>query len=143
MSKNIVLMVAAVFLSVMTATGQKKQPSKVQQTSIKTSIAAGKLVYTQYCLSCHMADGGGVQNMNPPLIKTSFINGEKSKLISVVLKGKSQQEIDGETYNNVMASFNYLTDKEIADVLTYVRNSFGNKKTAVTVAEVKKVRAKK
>ena len=143
MSKNIVLMVAAVFLSVMTATGQKKQPSKVQQTSIKTSIAAGKLVYTQYCLSCHMADGGGVQNMNPPLIKTSFISGEKSKLISVVLEGKSQQEIDGETYNNVMASFNYLTDKEIADVLTYVRNSFGNKKTAVTVAEVKKVRAKK
>lgn len=143
MTKNIVLIAGAIFLLITAAAGQQKQNSKVQQPSIKTSIAAGKLVYTQYCLSCHMADGGGVENMNPPLIKTSFINGDKSKLVSVLLNGLSQQEINGETYNNVMASFSYLTDKQIADVLTYVRNSFGNKKTAVTVAEVKKVRAKK
>ncbi len=143
MLKNYLLMGGAVFLLVMAAAGQNTQPVKVQQPSVKTSIAAGKLVYTQYCLSCHMTDGGGVQNMNPPLIKTSFINGDKFKLVSVVLNGMSRQEIDGETYNNVMAPFNFLTDKEIADVLTYVRNSFGNKKSAVTVADVKKVRAKK
>ena len=142
MSKNIVLMVVAFFLSVTTAAGQKKQASKVQQPSIKTSIAAGKLVYTQYCLSCHMADGGGVQNMNPPLIKTNYINGDKSKLVAVVLKGMSQQEIEGETYTNIMASFNFLTDKEVADVLTYVRNSFGNKKPAVTATDVKNTRKK-
>lgn len=142
MSKNIVLMLAAVFLSVITAVGQKKQPGKVQQPSIKTSIAAGKLVYTQYCLSCHMEDGGGVENMNPPLIKTNYINGDKSKLVAVVLKGISQQEINGETYTNIMASFNFLTDKQVADVLTYVRNSFGNKKPAVTATDVKSTRKK-
>ena len=126
----------------MTAAGQKKQPGKVQQPSIKTSIDAGKLVYTQYCLSCHMEDGGGVENMNPPLIKTNYINGDKSKLVAVVLKGISQQEINGETYTNIMASFNFLTDKQVADVLTYVRNSFGNKKPAVTAADVKNTRKK-
>jgi len=143
MTRNIGLTAIAILLMGATAAQNKPISKAQQQPSIKTSIAAGKLVYTQYCLSCHMADGGGVQNMNPPLIKTSFINGEKSKLVSVVLNGMSQKEIDGETYNNVMAPFNYLTDKQIADVLTYVRNSFGNKKTAVTVAEVKKARTNK
>ena len=51
-------------------------------------------------------------------------------------------EIEGETYNNVMPALNHLTDKQIADVLTYVRSNFGNKANAVTAAEVKKVRGK-
>ena len=50
-------------------------------------------------------------------------------------------EIDGETYSNNMAPHNFLSDQEIADVLTYVRNSFGNKASAIKAAEVKVVRA--
>ena len=112
------------------------------RTTLKTSIASGKLVYTRICLSCHMADGGGVQNLNPPLIKTTYVLGDKKKLISIVLNGFSEKvEINDETYSNVMASHAYLKDKEIADVLTYVRNSFGNKASAVTPVEVKRVRA--
>jgi mono/diheme cytochrome c family protein len=53
-----------------------------------------------------------------------------------------ETEINGETYHNVMAPHSDLTDQQIADVLTYVRNSFGNKATAVTEAEVKAIRAK-
>jgi mono/diheme cytochrome c family protein len=141
--KNILLMGMATLFLVITFGQQKKQSNNVQQPAIKSSIAAGKLVYMQYCLSCHMADGGGVQNMNPPLINTSYINGDKATLVSVVLKGISQQEVDGERYSNVMASFNHLSDKQVADVLTYIRNSYGNKKSAVTITDVKIVRAKK
>ena len=108
----------------------------------KASIAAGELVYTQFCVSCHLPDGGGVENLNPPLIKTAFINGDRARLITTILNGMSQVEINGERYNNVMPAFNYLTDKQVADVLTYVRNSFGNKKPAITVADVKPVRVK-
>jgi mono/diheme cytochrome c family protein len=80
--------------------------------------------------------------MNPPLVKTTFVLGNKKKLISIVLNGFSENvEINGDTYTNVMASHSYLKDKEIADVLTYVRNSFGNKASAVTALEVKKIRA--
>ncbi|PYF72644.1 c-type cytochrome [Pedobacter nutrimenti] len=103
----------------------------------------GKKVYNQYCLSCHMADGGGVQNMNPPLSKTSYVTGDKTRLIKVILNGFSESvEIDGETYTNVMAPHNFLKDQEIADVLSYIRNSFGNKSGGVSALEVKNVRAR-
>jgi mono/diheme cytochrome c family protein len=127
-----------------TATFAQVKHTIAHSTGLKSSIANGKLVYTRICLSCHMADGGGVQNMNPPLVKTTFVLGNKKKLISIVLNGFSENvEINGDTYTNVMASHSYLKDKEIADVLTYVRNSFGNKASAVTALEVKKVRSAK
>jgi mono/diheme cytochrome c family protein len=81
--------------------------------------------------------------MNPPLTKTSWVLGNKSRLISVVLNGLSRQKIDGETYTNVMPGYNFLNDKQVADLLTFVRNSFGNKASTVTPAEVKATRGKK
>lgn len=111
---------------------------------LAASMANGKAVYSRICISCHQADGGGVQNMNPPLIKTTYVLGNKAKLISIVLNGFSENvEIDGNTYSNIMPAQDFLKDQEIADVLTYVRNSFGNKAVAVTLAEVKKGRAAK
>ena len=142
MHKNIVFTYIAVLLALTSVAQEKKAISKPVPSSSKSSIAAGELVYTQFCVSCHLPDGGGVENLNPPLIKTTYINGDKARLITTVLNGMSQVEINGERYNNVMPAFNYLTDKQVADVLTYVRNSFGNKKPAITVADAKQVRAK-
>jgi mono/diheme cytochrome c family protein len=105
------------------------------------ALAQGKTVYTQNCLTCHMADGGGVDGMNPPLSKTTWVLGDKTRLVKVLLNGLQDQDIDGEPYSNVMPAQDNLTDQQIADVLTYVRNSFGNKASAVTPAEVKAVRA--
>jgi mono/diheme cytochrome c family protein len=108
------------------------------------SIAAGKKVYMQYCLTCHQADGGGVPRMNPPLIKTEYVLGDKARMINIVLKGFSEDvEINGQYYTNTMPPMNMLTDQEIADVLTYVRNSFGNKASSVKLAEVKRLRPAK
>ncbi len=121
---------------------QSKPKTAAIKPGVPASIVRGKVVYTKNCLSCHFADGGGVPNMNPPLVKTSYVLGDKTKLIKVVLNGFAQNvEIDGETYSNNMAPHNFLSDQEIADVLTYVRNSFGNKASAIKAAEVKMVRA--
>lgn len=104
----------------------------------------GKTIYESYCLTCHMEDGKGVPGLNPPLVKTTYVLGDKSALIKIILKGLQKPiEIDGETYRMPMPAHNYLTDKEIAEVLTYVRSSFGNKATGISEAEVKKVRASK
>jgi mono/diheme cytochrome c family protein len=112
--------------------------------SLAKSVARGKLVYTQNCLSCHQDNGGGVPTMNPPLIKTTYVLGDKTKLIGIVLKGFNDDvDINGSTYSNSMPPHDYLKDQEIADVLTYVRNSFSNKASAVTLAEVKKTRTAK
>ena len=96
-------------------------------------------MYEASCLTCHQADAGGVPNMNPPLIKTKWVLGNKTALATIVLKGLKGGEIsiDGDTFSNPMpAQETVLSDQQIADVLTYVRNSFGNKASAVTIAEV-------
>ena len=109
----------------------------------KATMERGKKVYIQYCMTCHQVDGGGVPALNPPLEKTPHVVGSKTKLIRIILKGMdTHEEIDGETYSNVMSPHNHLTDQQIADVLTYIRNSFGNKAIAVNAAEVKSVRDK-
>lgn len=112
------------------------------QQPAQTSKQRGSELYKQYCLTCHQANGTGVPRMNPPLIKTSYVTGDKKKLIKWVLQGSVEKvDIDGETYSNNMPPQAYLTDQQIADILTYIRGSFGNKATAVTVTEVKTVRA--
>ena len=124
---------------------QKKATVKKHTKTVPismVSMANGQKLYTQYCLTCHQADGGGVPDMNPPLIRTSYLKGDKQRLIKVVLNGFMQPvDIDGESYSNVMPPHNFLKDQEIADILTFVRNSFTNKGTAITVAQVKAVRA--
>lgn len=117
--------------------------SQAGNTQMKTTMARGKLVYDRYCLTCHQADGGGVPRMNPPITNTEYVLGNKQRLIGIVLNGLNVPlEINGEEYENPMASHAFLKDQQIADVLTYIRNSFGNKASAVTVAEVKSARAK-
>jgi len=125
-----------------TSTQTKPKPQTQQQNTLAASKQRGSTAYTTYCLACHQADGAGVPRMNPPLIKTPYVLGDKKKLIGIVLKGLNDGvEIDGETYSNPMPQQDFLKDQEIADILTYVRNSFGNKASMVTVTDVKGVRA--
>lgn len=113
------------------------------QPDIQKSIIEGKKVFSKYCISCHQADGGGVPDLNPPLIKTPYVLGDKEKLIKIILNGLNENiEIEDQVFTNPMPALNILKDQEIADVLTYVRNSFGNKASAVTPADVKSVRSK-
>ena len=118
-----------------------KTNSKPSKSGLKSSITRGKVVYMNVCLACHMADGNGVPTMNPPLIKTSYVLGDKTALIKIVLNGFSEDvEINGQKFSNNMTPHSDLTDIQIADVLTYVRKSFGNNASPIKPSEVKKVR---
>ncbi len=110
----------------------------------KSVMDNGKTIYLSRCLACHQVDGGGVPRLNAPLDGASaVIAADKAKLIRIVLKGYSDRvEIDGEYYSNNMAGHADLKDQQVADVLTYIRNSWSNKASAVTAAEVKAIRAK-
>ena len=110
--------------------------------SLAASIANGKKVYMQNCVTCHQADGKGVPTLNPPLINTTYVLGDKIKLIQIVLNGFNEDVlINGKSFSNSMTPHASLTDQEIADVLTYVRNSFTNKASQVSATLVKNVRS--
>ena len=138
--------IACSFFIIAAVTGMKNNYSHENiptQPDIQKSITEGEKVFKKYCISCHQADGGGVPYLNPPLIKTSYVLGDKDSLIHIILHGLNQNiEIEGELFTNPMPALNILKDQEIADVLTYVRNSFGNKASAVMPVEVKAMRSK-
>lgn len=135
--KVVIVIIGLIFLSV-DAFAQTSTQSKSKL------MLNGKKVYDMYCQACHQADGNGVPRLNPPLAGTVYVTGSKTRLIDIVLNGLTDPiEINGEEYNNPMAAHSFLTDQQIADVLTYIRNSFGNKAGVITSAEVKKQRVKK
>ncbi len=131
-----------VFVLVVTAFSSYAQAKKAPAKTVP--IDPGKKVYEEFCLSCHQEDGMGVSGMNPPLSQTEWVSGDKTRLIKTVLNGmQTPIQINGESFHNPMPSHAFLTDQQIADVLTYIRSNFGNKYPAVTAAEVKTARASK
>ena len=102
----------------------------------------GKSVYAQNCFVCHQAEGQGVPNQIPPLAKSDFLaTMTKDDIIRGVVAGRTGTiTVNGSAYNGTMISLAYLSDEQIANVLTYVRNSWGNESDAVSVLEVAKIR---
>jgi mono/diheme cytochrome c family protein len=100
----------------------------------------GKAVYQKYCLTCHQADGSGVPGMFPPLSPNEWI-ADKDKMIDLMMNGQSGKiTVNGEVYNNLMPAHDFLSDQEIADVISYVRSSFGNDLAPVSTEEVEAAR---
>lgn len=103
---------------------------------------SGADIFAKYCATCHQPDGAGVEGAFPPLRQTEWTEGDKGRLIRLVLYGmQGPIEIDGAQYNNVMTPHGFLTDEQVAAVLTFVRSNFGNDADAVTADEVARVRA--
>ncbi len=110
---------------------------------VAAQVQPGAAIYKQYCLTCHQVNGSGVPGLNPPLRGTDWVNGDKTRLVNVLLNGLQNAEVDGEAYDNVMPAHDFLTDAQIADVLTYIRSNFTNKADAILVDEVTTQRAVK
>ncbi|NCI51092.1 cytochrome c [Sediminibacterium roseum] len=143
----IACLLAVTLLSFQTApkkTAQAKTGTLAPAAGLQASIDRGKTIYLKRCLVCHQVDGGGVPHLNAPLDGASQVIGkDKERIIRIVLNGMNEKvELDGEIYSNIMLPQKDLSDQEVADVLTYARNSWTNKASAVTPAEVKAVRAK-
>lgn len=123
-----------------TAPGQGKQ---AVGDGLQTQMAAGGALYRIYCSGCHQAEGEGMPGIFPPLARSDYLMADKSRAIETVLNGRSGSlEVNGQSYDGVMPPMGHLKDEDIADVLTYVRNSWDNEGGAVSAAEVAVVRAK-
>ena len=104
-------------------------------------VKAGEARFAGTCSVCHQSSGEGLPGVFPPLAKSDFLMADKKRAIGVVINGLSGKvTVNGTPYSSVMPPMSQLNDDEIANILTYVRNSWGNKGDAVSTEEVKAVR---
>ena len=104
-------------------------------------VDAGKALFNGTCSVCHQANGEGLAGVFPPLAKSDYIAQDVKRAISTVLRGLAGKvTVNGKEYNSVMPPMNQLNDDEIANILSYVLNSWGNPGGRITADEVKKVR---
>lgn len=119
---------------------------------LQEQIDSGKEIYMKaavgggMCFTCHQPNGEGLAGQFPPLAGSDWVLGDKDRLIKISMYGlMGEIEVNGVKYNNVMAPPGIppgsLTDEQIADVLTYIRNDWGNSASAVSPEEVSTVRS--
>jgi mono/diheme cytochrome c family protein len=110
-----------------------------QSNASATSLKNGQSVYISYCQSCHMEDGNGLPGVFPPLVKTGNLN-DPNRLVKVILQGmRGPIVVKGDTYDGEMAPTD-LTDQEVADVINYIRNTWGNKAPYLNAADIAKAK---
>ena len=110
-------------------------------TSFAAEPAPGQLLYGKHCLSCHQADGGGVPNMQPAIAGGTWVKGDARALAMFVMTGgfDSASRKDSDV-GNVMPPFRQLADADLAAILTYIRQKFGDGGSPVSAADVAEAR---
>jgi len=109
-------------------------------------MVAGKKVYMQNCMVCHQGNGEGAAGQFPPLVGSEWVLAEgwhgDNHLANVILLGlQGPVEVKGAAYNGAMPGWQQLTDDQIASVITYIRNEWGNSGSPMTADHVKQARA--
>jgi mono/diheme cytochrome c family protein len=120
----------------------REKPGAVKVVAL-TRAQMGKKVFDTTCIACHQANGLGVPGQYPPLVASEWVTGSEERIIRIVLHGLNGPiTVEGKEYNNVMAPLGgALKDEQVANVISYVRASWGNTAPEVTPETVAKVRA--
>ncbi|HLT80265.1 MAG TPA: copper-containing nitrite reductase [Cyclobacteriaceae bacterium] len=117
----------------------------IEPPAIRTKeerIELGKNLYARSCIACHQADGSGLGEAFPPLAESDYLNADERRAIDIVLRGLTGEiTVNGKKYNSAMPA-QVLNDDEIASVLTFVYNSWGNKGVEITPQMVREERQK-
>lgn len=99
----------------------------------------GKGIYEKHCQNCHAAGGAGLGMLIPPLTDTTFLKQNKNRLSCIIKYGQSGKiSVNSKIYDGTMPGEDHLSDIEIAAVITYITNSFGNKQVVYDVNDVSK-----
>lgn len=111
-----------------------------QEDTLEQSMKRGETVYADNCSTCHLPEGMGDEVVSPPLANTTYLK-DQQRAIDIILHGQdSAITVNGKQYQSAMDSMSFLTDKQVADVLNYISNSWGNKYPMIKPAQVKERR---
>ena len=136
--KITVIIAAGILFTALSLSSFQEKP----KFNLKESVERGKDIYITNCLTCHLDQGEGIEDVYPPLAKSDYLMADKKGSVQQILYGASgEMKVNGKVYSAEMAGID-LNDQQASDVLNYIRNSFGNKGSAVTPEEVKVSRKK-
>ncbi|HWK85253.1 MAG TPA: copper-containing nitrite reductase [Caldimonas sp.] len=128
----------------MNAVTAATQAASTGTLTVEDQVRAGQALFSGTCSVCHQANGAGLPGVFPPLAKSDFLTGDPKRAISVLLHGLTGRiTVNGTEYNSVMPPMNQFNDDEVANILTYVLNSWGNPGGQILTEDVKKVRGAK
>ncbi len=110
------------------------------KTRMQQYYRQGKKLYLTHCASCHQIDGKGLASLYPPLSGADYLMKDPVKVACIIKKGISGEiVVNGTKYNQPMPSLDYLTNIEIAEIITYISNSWENKSTLHEVKTVESI----
>ena len=120
---------------------QSNQNKYIQTDPLQESIVRGSEIYTDFCINCHMASGEGVDGAFPPLAKSDYLQTERIASIKAIKFGLTGRiVVNDKVYNGTMMPLG-LSDDEVADVMNYITNAWGNKNDKIiTEDEVAKIK---
>jgi nitrite reductase (NO-forming)/hydroxylamine reductase len=140
----VVMGVAALVLQ-LTATAKAGEPrvhmAEASAGALAEQMERGGELYKIHCSACHQAEGQGLPGAFPPLAKSDYLLADRARAIETVILGRAGPiTVNGQEYNAVMPPMGYLADTEIADVVTYAMNAWGNDGGPVTAEQVASTR---
>ena len=126
-----------------TAQAHLRTPDEQADVIGREVLDAGATLYETYCVACHQRDGKGDGSRFPPVAATRWVSGDPGRLIGVVLNGlQGEVQVEGQTFNGVMPPHAFLTDDQVAQLLTFLRQNFGNYAGGIKPGEVAEIRAR-
>jgi nitrite reductase (NO-forming) len=118
------------------------QASASGTLTVQDQVQAGRALFAGTCSVCHQGAGTGLPGVFPPLAKSDFLAADPKRAIGILLHGLNGKiKVNGQEYDSVMPPMTHLNDDEVANILTYVLNSWDNPGGRISAEEVKQMRA--
>ena len=123
------------------AVGVAAKAAKAGELTVEDQVNAGQVLFAGTCSTCHQANGAGMPGVFPPLAKSDYIAADPKRVPQIILHGlQGPVKVNGQDYNSLMPPMSQLTDDEVANIATYVLNSWGNPGGHVSKAEAAEIR---
>ena len=98
----------------------------------------GKILYFNFCANCHMDDGSGLESLYPPLANSDYLKDDPLKMVCIIRHGmEGEISVNGKTYNQAMEGIPQLSEFEIANIINYINQAWGNDLGFVKLGDVR------
>ncbi len=131
---------AIVMVTLMASQSLYLHGCQTRDTRFSQYYVQGQQRYVQYCSNCHQKDGSGLGRLYPPINQSDFVDQHFREVVCSMRNGlRGSMLVNGQEYNQPMPGIPYLTDLEVAEITTYIYNTWGRNRGLVTVQEVQQI----